>query len=997
MKKTIIFLFLGTIVSLSAAPNPNTLVATPGRTAEVEYAPHIIKGRDYWYLLKGIWHSLNGVKDEKFVKDSGMLSVKWQFKWENNNPARVLFLRDLKINNNKAFSLEFQSGEADTKVYNPNHLLDASMQSATAVSGSIAKVQNRFAPVETTLSIRFKRAVPLSSIALAYGKGRNKGIGKVRYFSGEKELIPVSSKDENGVLRTTFRNTGKLSEMKIVCSSAVPQLIFEDFEAEFRDRLLKYPFVSHLMRPVPYGLSADNIHRASANKILQKYKDSHMGINFAEWDSQAFFQSLNEGNRLFKETIAQFGAKPDSREGFFNYMSRFWNWHKSIFFDKIWGMSGAFGTVHYGTEWGGKVAGLELTNHTSTIPHRTLLRYTAGAGRQYNKPWLLYLAYYLGKFSPNSTRVMPPKDSKGWGEGPDAGISPSFSRRIFLSGYFMGANFQSFEAEPWGQAEKKGNTVVLNENGKVLKEFYDFVSSPAGKRGSWYTPILLAVDTHHGMIRDGEVWTWSGVKTAQTPGDLMGKHFNRAIDYWDGNRAAWDTPPYSHNMHNSTLGDIFSTELANPPSGKFPRFENYAVVILPDEIKFTPALRDKLESYVSQGGTLVINSIHQKHLPRAMMSAILLPQTVEEDGLVIPKYRPVKTRPALKTAKKNTFAVKQKYGLGNVIMTLPAYFTGKDKEQPSKYITMLLERLQKEVLPFQIKGDCQFIISRLAKDHWKVAVINNKGVRKNPWERKEQYDNKYTSNITITLPQGAQVSSIYRPKKLVRGTKQVRFALPPGEVTVLEIKNVKLENPSSLPLIARWKLDGTKGTALTGNLHERQFDMKYAVLPNGKKVYDVSNPLSAVSNRYNPGFDLKSGTFTLWAAPDFAAKLSDRGGYAIAGRYFRVPFYRGEWGFNIHDAISLRGPKAQNGRFDHIAITWNASECRFFVNGKEYTDNGVPLKTYLNIWDGNFDIGTLRRGRRTFGGKISDVRLYSRDLTPAEIQKLYGESVKEYR
>jgi hypothetical protein len=176
MKKTIIFLFLGTIVSLSAAPNPNTLVATPGRTADVEYAPHIIKGRDYWYLLKGIWHSLDGVKDEKFVRNAGMLTVKWQFKWQNNHPARVLFLRDLKINNNKAFSLQFVPEEDDTKIYNPDFLLDASMQSAAAVSGSIAQVRQRFAPVTTALDITFKRPTPLFSVALAHGKGRNKKI-----------------------------------------------------------------------------------------------------------------------------------------------------------------------------------------------------------------------------------------------------------------------------------------------------------------------------------------------------------------------------------------------------------------------------------------------------------------------------------------------------------------------------------------------------------------------------------------------------------------------------------------------------------------------------------------------------------------------------------------------------------------------------------------------------------------------------------------------------
>ena len=997
MKKQLFTLLLcGALYPLAAAP-ANALVASPGRTADVTYAPHLVKGRDYYYLLKDTWYSLKGVKDEKFVREAGLLSVKWNIKWSDYSPARVMFLRDLKINNHKAFTLKYVPEEDDTKIYNPNHLLDADMQSATAVSASIAGVRNRFAPVETALVIRFKRPQPVQTVSLAYGKNRNKGIGKVRFFNGSAELVPASVKNENGTLTAAFRNTGNCSDIRIVCTSATPKFTLEDFAPEIRSRLENYPFTTHLMRPVPFGIMPGNVDRAAAEKLLSKYQDTHLGICFAEWDSQGFFQSYNENNRLFKETVAQFGEKPRTREELLSKMTAVWKWHKNIFFDSIWGMSGAFGTIHYGTEWGGTAAGLELTNHTSTIPHRTLMRYTAGAGRQYNKPWVLYLAYYMGKFSPDSTRVAPPKDAKNWVSGPDAGVSPSFTRRVFLTGYFMGANYQSFEAQPWGQAEKKGDTVVLNNNGKVLKEFYDFVTSPAGKRGSWYTPILLAIDFRHGMIRDGAVWSWGDTLVPQTKGDIMGKHFIRAIDPWDGNRAAWHTPPYSPNMHNSTLGDIFSTEIGNPPSGKFPKFENYAVVVLPDEINITPALRAKLENYVSNGGTLVINSIHQKNLPPAMMTAKILPKTVEDDGLIIPKYTPVKTRPVLKTAKKNIIAVKQQYGLGHVIMTLPAYFRGKDLEQPSKYITQLLEKLQKEVLPFQIKGDCQFIISRLANDHWKVAVINNKGVIKNPWDGGEKTDGKYTANITLTLPQNAQIDAIYRPVKLTKSAKTVRFALAPGEVTVLEIKNAKLENKSAMPLIAEWKLDGSKGIAHVGNLHERMYDMKYATLPSGKKVYQVSNPKSAVTNRYNPGFELLRGTFSLWAAPDFSAKLTDRGGYPIAGRYFRIQFHRKEWLFTIHDAITLRGPKAVDGRFDHIVFTWNESECRFFVNGKEYTDNGVPLKTFHNIWNGNFDIGTLGRGRRTFGGKISDVKLFSKDLTPAEIKKLYEESAGEFR
>jgi hypothetical protein len=628
------------------------------------------------------------------------------------------------------------------------------------------------------------------------------------------------------------------------------------------------------------------------------------------------------------------------------------------------------------------------------------MRYTAGAGRQYNKPWLLYLAYFLDKYSPNSTSPMPRENSRVFCGGPDAGISPSFARRVFLTGYFMGATFQSIEQEPFGHVEKQGDTHVLNANGKILKEFHSFVNSPAGKRGTWYTPILFAIDRNHGMVRDKNVWCWGDIPTVvQTKGDLMSKIFNRAIDPYDGKIQAWKEPPYSHNLNNSPLGDIFDTALGNPLSGQYPASEKYAVVILPDDIAISPALSTKLSDYVSSGGTLVINSIHQKSLVPEMMSAKLKEKQTEDSGLLIPQITPGKTRPALRTDSGKIFAVKQKYGFGNVIMTLPPYLLGKDTNASEKYVVRLLEKLQKEVMPFQISGDCQFIISRLASDHWKAAIINNKGVLKKPWERKENFDARFAAQITISLPAGAAAESIYRKCTLNKSGTGVTFTLPPGEATVIEIKNAPMpQGKHQLPLLGEWKLDGSKGKVYIGSHRESSHDMKFVRHEKGGfQVYDASNPRTAVQVEYYPPLKINSGTFEFWAAPDFNAKLSDRGGYPLAGRFFRVAFFQKKWSFNVLDSATMQGPQAQHNKWDHLAFTWDRNECHFYVNGKEYTLHGVPLKLYLPVWNGIFHIGTLGRGRRTFGGKISNVKLYSRVLTPEEINNCYKQSAHNYQ
>ena len=1041
MKPSIFLLTAGLMLNL--AGTESNLVSDPGRTAAVERKPIQVMDRDYWYLLRTIWHELDGVKDETFVKEAGTHYVKWGISWKNRRPPRVMYLRNLKVYGAEGsrtravdFTLAVEKVEPDTKIYHPEFLSDNDPSTVCAVSGSIASAAKRYTPVKASLYLRFESRISIRRIILNYGAGTCREIGKVAFFCNGKEIPAQSLRMEKGTLTAIFKNLPPSNRITILCSSANPTAVLKDFPQDMQERLLARPFDSHLMRPVPFGLSCENFDRKPSEKILKKYDRSHIGIEFAEWDSQAFFQALNPKGRLYPETVGFFGNPPSDRNAFVRYMQNFWNWHREIFFNRIWGLSGGTALAHYGMEWGGKVAGLELTNHTSTIPHRTLMRYTAGAGRQYGRPWHLYLAYYLGKLAPDSRRPMPPNDLN-WGVGPNAGISPSFARRVFLSGYFMGCTYQSFESEPWGQAEKKNGTVVLNANGKVLKEFYEWTHSPAGKRGDWYTPILLTADYRHGMIRgDGKVWSkWGSPEIEQTRGDRMATHFNRAIDYYDGQLKAWDIPPYSHNMHNSPLGDIFDTQLGNPPSGILPRFELYAVVILQDAIRINPDLKAKLSEYVSGGGTLVINAVHQSSLPPEMMTAEVLAEKTADSGLKIPRVKLNSAREAFRTDAGNVLAVSQNYGKGKVIMTLPEYFTGNDPEQPNLYVGRLLEALQREVLPFQVKGDCQFIISRLGADRWKLALINNKGVLKKPLDQQEKFDPRYEARIELRTNGPAEVESVYRKRELEKIPSGFRLTLPPGEVTVLEIRGIGMKPALTGPirvavkdrqagrkpaefhpaqpapasenrpprtnegssLLGEWKLDGTPGKVKRGRLKEQSFEIRHAALPSGRKVYDASAPGTAVSIRYNPGFPLNAGTFEFWAAPDFKAKLSDRGGYPLAGRFFRIVFCKGRWSFNALDSVTMQGPAAKPGQWDHLAFTWDGSECRFYVNGQEYTDHGVPIKIFLPIWNDMFDIGTLGRGRRTFGGKISAVKLYSGALPPEEIRKLYLQSKNEYR
>ena len=156
-------------------------------------------------------------------------------------------------------------------------------------------------------------------------------------------------------------------------------------------------------------------------------------------------------------------------------------------------------------------------------------------------------------------------------------------------------------------------------------------------------------------------------------------------------------------------------------------------------------------------------------------------------------------------------------------------------------------------------------------------------------------------------------------------------------------------------------------------------------------------PKTLIGVTYNPGFPLNAATFEFWAKPDLNYKFSDRGGYPVAARYFWVSVCNKRWHYVVNDQYSITGPEAKHGRWDHLAFSWDGQNCRFYVNGKEYNIDGVPIKMMYPLWTNEFDIASRRRGRRTFGGHISAVKLYGKALSAKEIKMLYEQNKKTYQ
>lgn len=956
-------------------------VAFPHRAETASWPRWEKCGSDMHFLLRPVMFDFPELASEPFIRDAGVLSAKWQTSSRNGTPPRVLKIREVEwfaAGRRVDAQVTVSADEPGSEIYRSEAAGDGDPATVCSVSASVATPQTRYREVRAGLTLSAKQAEPVDEIRLSYGDAENPDLAGVTFSADGKAVVPVSQEVDRGRLCHVAKFRGLRAQTLVLTVASAPLTIaLADFPKELQPRLHAKPFVSHLMRPVPFGLSPDNYDREACDSLLAEYDGTHLGIAFAEWDSQAFFQSYNRGNRFYADLCSAFGPKPTNRSEYESRLRAFWNWHDAMFFGRAWGMSGGFGCIPYACEYGSKIAGLELTEHTSTIPHRSLLRLTVGAARQYGVPSLLYLAYYLGKYSPDSSRPPAPPDAKGWHSGAGAGISTSFAERMCMIGYFHGVNLFSFEAEPWAQIEKTADGKArLTAQGRTLTKVYGWFRSPAGARGEWYAPILLARDYLHGTTRrNGCVW---GYDLKLSDGDWMAERIGRAIDYYDGQAAAWDKPPYSHNLHNSPLGDVFDEAFVNPPSGRYPEFRRYPVVILADEPEISAQLAQRLEDYVVNGGTLVVNSVHRDRLPESFVRGAFKVLSKSKDGGV--------------------FARRREFGRGALIVTEPKYLAGADPEQPSDELKGLLMKLQEEVMPFKVTGDVEFAVQNMGQGRWKLLLVNNKGVLKDPWAEKETVDGTYASDVTVDAGAGAEVHEIYAGAKVERTGTCVKLTVPPGGVRVLEIGMPARPAADAPRPIAVWKLAGDARAEPDGRMTGKCFDERWAKDASGLVYYEASHPKTSIGVRANPGYPLLSGSITLWAKPNLGfGGFSDRGGYPFAARFLWIALHEGRWDLVAFDGPRIRGPAAKDGRWTFLAATWTANTVRFYVDGVEFACDGVPLKKFIPIWDGQFELGTKGRGRRTFGGGISTVRLYAGELSSEEVKARYLAEIKEVR
>ncbi len=228
-----------------------------------------------------------------------------------------------------------------------------------------------------------------------------------------------------------------------------------------------------------------------------------------------------------------------------------------------------------------------------------------GAGKQYGVPW-------FGNASVFNRWGYKAYGTPGKDHSTTKGTSLNLLKRLMYSHIFYNASFVGFESG-WFDGEE------LSPIGRIQESAQQWVRAH-GQPGVQHTPIALLLDFNAGwtfprhLYSDKIYRVWGNIP--YTPGD-----------YWtealvDLLYPGYQDASYYHNeqgfLSPTPFGDAADVLLSDAPDwilGQYP------VVVLAGGIEPSAELHDKLESYVKEGGHLVITAGNLAQFPRGLLGA----------------------------------------------------------------------------------------------------------------------------------------------------------------------------------------------------------------------------------------------------------------------------------------------------------------------------------------------------------------------------------------
>jgi hypothetical protein len=443
--------------------------------------------------------------------------------------------------------------------------------------------------------------------------------------------------------------------------------------------------------------------------------------------------------------------------------------------------------VHALSQWGVNLIGME----TAAVMPMTAMRiaFTRGAARQFGGAFLYYHAPNFGDTATTFTRAQSfagPDYFYHTRYGPTMGPSLSWYRKSYYLYYMSGASAVYLE-QGNDQFFKPGpgdNPFQLNPLGRITEEFMSFAEKHP-ERGTPYTPVAFLLDPAHGFeMTDYPQWPFEVSQIDRSDRalrELFGVAYYPGL-VLEGEPAIADRQPFVAGV----FGDVFDvlTAADSPRSKVQSLLPAYRAVVVGGRIEWSNEWIQRLNDYVRNGGTVILNAAQIKKLPEQFLGVRLLNDTGEAHNAVclapgeepqnlkgqIFRYEKLELKgatPLITVPTGAPLVTVNKIGKGSVVFVAVPDLLGED-ERMTPFAAHMLAHVFADAAPLKVTGDVEYLINRTDKG-WIVTLLNSNGVFK-PQQGMAQVDRTASVTVTITM-------------KADKATVQI----PPGGLAIVEI------------------------------------------------------------------------------------------------------------------------------------------------------------------------------------------------------------------
>ena len=578
------------------------------------------------------------------------------------------------------------------------------------------------------------------------------------------------------------------------------------------------PFLRYLRETkAPFAIlinyGAAKVEPAAWQLLNSEFKDQFLG--FISGESVGYVWEYAPAELKITPSMSRRDLLEAHRQFYSNAIARKWRetfqTETGPLWDKLIPAQSTSSTsfAHALTQWGVNLLGME----TAAVMPMTGMRiaFTRGAARQFGGAFVYYHAPNFGDTATTFTKQQNfagPDFFYHSRYGPTMGPSLSWYRKNYYLYYMSGASAIYLE-QGQDQFFKPGpgdHPFQLNPLGRITDEFMQFAEKHPD-RGTPYTPVAFLLDPAHGFeMTDYPHWPFEVSQIDR--GDralreLFGVAYYPGLVV-EGEPAIADRQPFIAGV----FGDIFDVLTAADVQGSRSKLQtllpSYRAVVVGGRIDWSNEWVARLNDYVRNGGTVVVNAAQIKKLPEQFLGVRLLNDTGEAHNAVclapgdeteylkgqIFRYDKVELKGAtalITVPSGGPIVTVNKVGKGSVVFVAVPDLLGED-ERMTPFAAHMLAHVFADAAPLKVVGDVEYLINRTA-DGWVVTLLNNNGVFKTQ-QGMAHVDRSAFVTVTISGQQiqAAREWTSETALKPVNGTVTIQIA--PGSLAIVSVSSV---------------------------------------------------------------------------------------------------------------------------------------------------------------------------------------------------------------